>query len=277
MLAVVVEKIALYAGILGLAGNVTAGRTLPRRAAVAVTLVLILAFSFYIVHFIILDRSLELNLTYFIGTAIVWTFPQACVSFVLWRKDGLPKVMAVVACAYSACLIILTFTNNIQYFAYFDYYNYGRELDYGAFAQGWMVGMGVMYAFYFLWCILWVDLNARPARYLAMHMIAAQPSTTRSLRRRGYVLIGVTALWALGWWLISLAPEMNWVSIHIQYRGWSYQDAWVDILFFTELWWNVPVIVILSILAAYLLVRARRLDKAVRKIGYRKDFIPQVH
>ncbi len=270
----VIEAIALYAGIFGLAGNITAGTTLPRRAAAVVTLVLILVFLLYVFQYVVPQYGISMDLAYFSGVVIVLTFPQACVSFVLWRKGWLPKMMAVVACACGAYLI---FTNWTQYSFYISYYKFGWGLDFVTFTLDGMVSTGVMYAFYFLWCSLWVDLNVRPARYLAKHTLAIIPPSTR-LRHLGYVLIVVAVVWALGWWRLSLTPLMNIASYMVSIGKWSDQRARMYVLEYSGAGLIVPLIVILIILATYLLVRARRLDKAAKEIE--EEFVevfPVVH
>ncbi len=240
----------LIASILGLAGNITACSTVLHRAKGAVVLSLIVAFFAYVF------LNTEINhLPQMVGAQITRIFPHICVSIVLWRKGWLPKVMAVVACVFGVTTITVS---TINYLAY-----YAHTLGYAPPEWIWTVNTVVLDALYVLWCILWVDLNARPGHYLPLQEKYGEqePPSVQAVRRRGRVLMGLAFGWLIGWLAFGVAPVASYVNTLVHSHGWALQEAvnrvlWLD----SGGWLNVPVVLILLICAIVSLVQAKRFN-----------------
>jgi xanthine/uracil permease len=107
-------------------------------------------------------------------------------------------------------------------------------------------------------------LNARPAQYLPLQEKYGEqePPSAQALRRRGRILMGCAFGWVIGWLLFGVAPVANSVSTLVYTHGWAQQEAVNRVLWFDSGgWFNVPVFLILLLVAIVSLMQARRLDK----------------
>ncbi len=107
--------------------------------------------------------------------------------------------------------------------------------------------------------VIMKDLKKAPAQVSA---IPPTPSPgARSLRRKGFNLMWMAFGWIFGWSLLAGGQMGNEIS-RLMAKGWSYQEALSQALIAGGVWFNVPVILILLILAVKNLRQASRLDKA---------------